>query len=164
MQPPDGLRLQLVAMLRVYPACLLTRGRRDVRGRPRWHWRVTRRAALQVAPPMGSVHSRTGQWACPAARAASCSAADSRRTASAGSGYIGSIMRAPAYVIDHHRSKPSPEPILPRATKRIWFCEMPMAATMDPRRAALLRVPCPRWPTRIRRLGVPCASKKQANR
>jgi hypothetical protein len=46
-------------------------------------------------------------WACPATRAASCSAADSGRTASAGSGCIGSIMRAPSHAIDHHRSKPS---------------------------------------------------------
>jgi len=119
---------------------------------------------LKFAPPMCSVHSRTGQWACPATHAASSSAADGRRSASARSVSIGSIMRAPSHAIDHHRSKPSPEPILPRATKRIWFCEMLMAATTDPRRAALFRVPCPRWPTRIRRLGVPCASKKQANR
>ena len=46
-------------------------------------------------------------WACPATRAASCSAADSGRTASAGSGCIGSIMRAPSHAIDHQRSKPS---------------------------------------------------------
>ena len=32
---PDGFRLQLAAMLRVYPASPLTRGRGDVRGRPR---------------------------------------------------------------------------------------------------------------------------------
>jgi hypothetical protein len=32
---PNGFRLQLVAMLRVCPACLLTSGRRDVRRRPR---------------------------------------------------------------------------------------------------------------------------------
>ena len=63
-------------------------------------------------------------WACPATRAASCSAADDRRTASAGSGYIGSIMRAPSYAIDHHRSKSSPEPILHRATKRRCLCAM----------------------------------------
>ena len=36
-----------------------------------------------------------------------CSAAGSRRTASARSGCIGSIMRAPSCAIDHHRSKPS---------------------------------------------------------
>ena len=46
-------------------------------------------------------------WACPATRAASFSAADSGRTACAGSGCIGSIMRAPSHAIDHHRSKPS---------------------------------------------------------
>ena len=43
--------------------------------------------------------------------------------------------------IDHHRSKPSPEPILDRATKRRCFCGMLAAATTDPRRAALARVP-----------------------
>jgi hypothetical protein len=32
---PDGFRLQLAAMLRMYPASPLTTGRRDVRGRPR---------------------------------------------------------------------------------------------------------------------------------
>ena len=48
-------------------------------------------------------------WACPATRAASCSAADSGRTASAGSGCIGSIMSAPSHAIDKHRSKPSPD-------------------------------------------------------
>ena len=36
----------------------------------------------------------------PATHAASCSVADSRRTASAGSGCIGSIMRAPSHAID----------------------------------------------------------------
>jgi hypothetical protein len=51
-----------------------------------------------------------------------------------------------------------------RATKRRCFCAMLAAATTDARRAALVRVPCPRWPTRIRRLGVPCASEKRANR
>ena len=70
-----------------------------------------------------------------------CSAAGSRRTASARSGCIGSIMRAPSYAIDHHRSKPSPEPILHRATKRWCFCEMLAAAATDPRRAALVRLP-----------------------
>ena len=48
MQPPNDCRLQLAAMLRMYPASPLTTGRRDVRGRPRWHWRVTRRTARQV--------------------------------------------------------------------------------------------------------------------
>ena len=69
-----------------------------------------------------------------------CSAAGSRRTASARSGCIGSTMRAPSYAIEHHRSKPSPEPILHRATKRLCFCEMLSAAATDPRRAALARM------------------------
>ena len=38
-------------------------------------------------------------------------------------------MRAPSYAIDHHRSKPSLEPIFPRATERRCFCEMLAAAT-----------------------------------
>ncbi len=46
-------------------------------------------------------------WACPATRAASCSAAEGRRAASARSVSIGSIMGAPSCAIDHHRSKPS---------------------------------------------------------
>jgi hypothetical protein len=54
---------------------------------------------------------------------------------------IGSIMRAPSYAIDHHRSKPAPEPILHRATERRCFCGMLVAATTDPRRDALSRVP-----------------------
>jgi hypothetical protein len=45
---PDGLRVQFVAMFRMHAACPLTRGRRDVRVRPRWHSRVTRSTALQV--------------------------------------------------------------------------------------------------------------------
>ncbi len=73
----------------------------------------------------------------PAIRAFRCLAADSRRTASVG---IGSIMRAPSYAIDHHRSNPSPEPILHRAFERIRFCEMLVASKTDPRRAALVRV------------------------
>ena len=79
-------------------------------------------------------------WTCPATRAASCSEADGRRTASARSVSIGSIMRAPSHAIDHHRSKPSPEPILHRATRRLCFCEMLSAAATDPRRAALARM------------------------
>ena len=54
---------------------------------------------------------------------------------------IGSIMRAPSHAIDHHRSKPSLEPILHRATERRCFCGMLAAATTDPRRAALVCVP-----------------------
>ena len=131
------------------------------RGRP---WATGSTVESHVAPPMCSVHSRTGQRACPATRAASCSAADGRRAASARFGYVGSIMGAPSCAIDHHRNKPSPEAILHRATKRRCFCAMLAAATMDPRRAALVRVPCPRWPTRIRRLGVPCASEERAKR
>ena len=45
---PDGVSVQLAAMHRMNAASPLTRGRRDVRVRPRWHCRVTRRAALQV--------------------------------------------------------------------------------------------------------------------
>jgi len=105
------------------------------------------------------VRSRTGQWACPATRAASCSAADGRRTASARSVSIGQIMRAPSHAIDHHRSKPSLEPILPRATKRgACGCDDGSAT----RRTCSCA--CPRWSTRIRQLGVPCASEKRANR
>jgi hypothetical protein len=77
----------------------------------------------------------------PATRAASCSAADCGRTASPGSVCIGSIMRAPSYVIDHHRNQPSLEPILPRTIERRCFCGMLVAVTTDPRRAALARVP-----------------------
>ena len=104
---PDGVRLQPVGIIWAYPACQLTTGRRDVRGRPRWHWRVTRRAALQVCATDVQCARQDWAWACPATRAASCSAADGRRTASARSVSIGSIMRAPSCAIDHHRSKPS---------------------------------------------------------
>ena len=84
----------------------------------------------------------TADWAraWPATHAASCSAADCGRTASAGSGCIGSNMRAPSHAIDHHRNRPALEPILHRATKRRCFCEMLVAATTDPRRAALARM------------------------
>ena len=94
----------------------------------------------KFAPPMCSVHSRLGEGI-PATRAARCSAVDSRRTASAGSGCIGSILRAPSCAIDQHRSEPSLEPILPRATRRGCFCGMLVAATTDPRRAALVLLP-----------------------
>jgi hypothetical protein len=85
----------------------------------------------------------TADWAraCPATRAASCTAADCGRTASTGSGCIGSIMRAPPSAIDHHRNRPALEPILPRATERGCFCGMLVAATTDPARAALVCVP-----------------------
>ena len=85
----------------------------------------------------------TADWAraCPATRAASCSAADCGRTASTGSGCIGSIMRAPSSAIDHHPNRPALEPILPRATRRGCFCGMLVAATTDPRRAALVLLP-----------------------
>ena len=42
-------------------------------------------------------------------------------------------MRAPSYAIDHHRSKPSPEPIFHRATKRPWTIDRPL---MDNRQSA----------------------------
>ena len=116
---PDGFRLQLAAMLRMYPASPLTRGRRDVRVRPRWHCRVTCRAARHVCGTDVQCAQQDWAWTCPATRAASCSAADSGHTASARSGSIGSIMRAPSHAIDHHRGKPSLGPILHRATKRI---------------------------------------------
>jgi hypothetical protein len=62
------------------------------------------------------------------------------RTASASSGCIGSIDRAPSSAIDHHRNRPSPEPTLHRATECIGFCEVRAAATTDPQRAALGRM------------------------
>ena len=63
--------------------------------------------ALQVEPPM----CRLGMgW--PATRAAGRSAADSGRTDSAGSGFIGSIMCAPWYASNHYPNRPSPQPIL----------------------------------------------------
>jgi hypothetical protein len=62
------------------------------------------------------------------------------RTASARSGCIGSIDRAPSSAIDHHRNRPFPEPILHRATECIGFCEVRAAATTDPQRAALARM------------------------
>ena len=107
----------------------------------------------------------TADWAraWPATHAASCSAADCGRTASAGSGRIGSNMRAPSHAIDHHRNRPALEPILHRATKRRCFCEMLVAATTDPRRAALARMTS-LWPTPIRRPEVPCTPEKGSNR
>jgi hypothetical protein len=39
---PNGVRLQPVGIIWVYPASPLTTGRRDVRGRPRYHCRVRR--------------------------------------------------------------------------------------------------------------------------
>ncbi len=53
---PDGLRVQLATMLRMHAACQLTRGRRDVRVRPRWQSRVTRSAALSVQWGRGPWH------------------------------------------------------------------------------------------------------------
>ena len=141
---PSGFRLPLVAVIWVCPASPLTRGRRDVRGRPREQLSShTSRgsASLRHRCAVCTIADWARAW--PATHAASCSAADSRRPASAGSGCIGSIMRAPSHAIDHHRSKPSPEPILHRATKRLCFCEMLSAAATDLRRAALVRLPSP---------------------
>jgi hypothetical protein len=151
-------------MIRVYPASLLTRGRRGVRGRPRKHCRVTRRAALQVC--ITDVQCAQQDWAraCPATRAASCLEADSGRTASARSVSIGSIMPAPSYAIDHHRSKPSPGADLssghqaPMLLRDAGGCDDGSAARCTCSRA------CPRWPTLIRRRGVLCTSEKRANR
>ncbi len=50
-------------------------------------------------------------------------------------------MRAPSTASYHHRNQPSLEPILHRTTERRCFCGMLVAATTDPRRAALSRVP-----------------------
>jgi hypothetical protein len=107
----------------------------------------------------------TADWAraCPATRAASCSAAHCGRTASTGSGCIGSNMHAPSCAIDHHRNRPALEPILPRATERGCFCGMLVAATTDPRRAALVRMTS-LWPTLIRRPEAPCTPEKGSNR
>jgi hypothetical protein len=58
--------VQLAAMLRIRPASPLTRGRRD----------VMRRAALQVCITNVQCAQQDWAWACPATRAASCSAAD----------------------------------------------------------------------------------------
>ena len=106
----------------------------------------------------------TADWAraWPATHAASCSAADCGRTASAGSGCIGSNMRAPSHAIDHHRNRPALEPILHRATKRRCFCEMLVAATTDPRRAALARMTL--LVVLIRRPEVPCTKRGQIDR
>ena len=54
---PNGFRVQLVAMLRMHPACPLTRGRRDVRVST-----VESHVArlFKFEPPMCSVRSRLG--------------------------------------------------------------------------------------------------------
>ena len=138
---PNGFRLPLVAITWVYHASPLTRGRRDVRGRPREQLSShTSRgsASLRHRCAVCTIADWARAW--PATHAASCSAADGRRTASAGSGCIGSIMRAPSYASYHHRNQPSLEPILPRATRRGCFCGMLAAASTEPRRAALARM------------------------
>ena len=153
---PSGFRLPLVAVIWVCPASPLTRGRRDVRGRPREQLSShTSRgsASLRHRCAVCTIADWARAW--PATHAASCSAADSRRTASAGSGCIGSIMRAPSHAIDQHRSKPSLDrsflgPPRADASARCWRL----------RRAALVRVPC--LLSLIRRPGVPCASYKRA--
>ena len=98
---PSGFRLPLVAVIWVCPASPLTRGRRDVRGRLREQLSShTSRgsASLRHRCAVCTIADWARAW--PATHAASCSAADSRRTASAGSGCIGSIMRAPSHAID----------------------------------------------------------------
>ena len=98
---PNGFRLPLVAVIWVYHASPLTRGRRVVRGRPREQLsRHTSRgsASLRHRCAVCTIADWARAW--PATHAASCSAADSRRTTSAGSGCIGSIMRAPSHAID----------------------------------------------------------------
>ncbi len=98
-------------------------------------------AALQGEPPM----CRRGMGR-PATRAASCFEADSGRTAS-GRVRLASArscaplrMRSITIGVSQLRSL-TPEPILHRATERRCFCGMLVAATTDPRRAALARVP-----------------------
>ena len=100
----------------------------------------------------------------PATRAASWLAADSRRTASGRVRLASARSCVPLRMRSITTGVSHLEPILPRATRRGCFCGMLAGATTDPRRAALVRVPCPRWPTLIRRPEVPCASEKRANR
>ena len=57
---PSGFRLPLVAVIWVCPASPLTRGRRDVRGRPREQLSSHTSRGSEFAPPMCSVRSRTG--------------------------------------------------------------------------------------------------------
>ena len=116
---------------------------------------------FKFEPLMCSVHSRTGQWACPATRAASCSAADCGRTASARSGCIGSIMRAPSSAsyttgISHLYSR-SFGPPSADASVGCWRLRRRI-------RDALHLFSCPRWPTLIRRPEVPCTPEKGSNR
>ena len=95
---------------RLPPACSSYLGISCVSADPRAPGRPWATAvALPSHPSRGSSSlshrcavSTTADWAraCPATRAASCSAADGRRTASAGSGCIGSNMRAHSHAID----------------------------------------------------------------
>ena len=95
----------------------------------------------KFAPPMCSVHSRTGRR-----RALRLVRLAARQLTAVAQPLQGPFASARTCVplritIDHHRSKPSLEPILDRATKRRCFCAMLAAATTDPRRAALVCVP-----------------------
>ncbi len=71
-------------------------------------------------------------------------------------------MRAPSHAIDHHRNRPALEPIRHRATKRRCFCEMLVAATTDPRRAALACMTL--LVVSDRRPEVPCTKRGQIDR
>jgi hypothetical protein len=67
----------------------------------------------------------------------SCMSADPRAP---GRPWATTVALHEAYASNRHRNKPSPEPILHRATKSICFREMLASAKTYPRRAALVRM------------------------
>ena len=98
---PKGFRLPLVSDA---PGASCISADPRAPGRP---WATAVALSSHTSPGSASLRHRcavctVADWAraWPATHAASCSAADSRRTASAGSGCIGSIMRAPSHAID----------------------------------------------------------------
>ena len=114
---------------------------------------------FKFEPPMCSVH-HTADWAraCPATRAASCSAADCGRTAS-GRVRLASArscvplgMRSITTGVSHLRSRSF---LGPPGTYASVGCSRLRRRI----RGALPLSACPCWPTLIRRPEVPCASE-----
>ena len=118
---------------------------------------------FKFEPPMCSVH-HTADWARHALRLVQLAARQLTAVAQPLQGPVASARSCvPLRASYHHRNQPSLEPILPRATKRGCYCGMLVAASTDPRRAALARMTS-LWPTLIRRPEVPCASEKGSDR
>jgi hypothetical protein len=131
---PNGFRVQLGAMFSEYPVSLLREW-----GHP---WAIAVAPSSRMLRGSSSLRHRCAvctadwAWACPATRVAQGLLRS-----------VGSIMIAPSNASDHHRNRPSPKPMLCRASRRLCFCEMRRLRRWI--HDMLHLFPCPRWPTVI---------------